>query len=1634
MTRILRLLMIAAVALPLWQPAAAQEVSSAIDIGLPKQKQNVQVAQQSTAEDVNVVDNGFQPYKGVKHRIVAKNPMAMKVVKVTKTRANVPEGYSQITLDVSENPWEDGSGYQMLLDANANTFGTIIPETGGLTSSGDASAATYAEFEYKIPENADGAMNTSNIIASGSASITIPAGTYDWCIPNPTPDDRIWIASTYGVIQGRYDNYIFESGFAYTFTISSIVDGNNTHDQVSIDITSNFENPKNLAVPNIYATAANVTWTPGGNETSWNVQYKKRADYEWITAGSTSSTHYYLQGLGTSEEYQVRVQGVYADGLSGWAMVTFTTNNTPAPACDPEDMGEITYWLSDTYADGWNNASISIRDAETNSVIQTLTMSSGVGTISGTVSICYGRTVKFVWTQGSYPGECSFTLADPDGNVIYSVNNVGSTIDNGETFATYTMTMPTEPVVKNEAFFEGKSYTWKEWKETDSTEPTGPEHTSNLAEIAEDPDQIIAMLRKVYMDKEIPGSYKRGYPSSDGNSYYGVHDNNVQYTGAGVISYSNSTATFNDIYGWNIPGTVIDGGTSRSYHYWYLDPEQYKPNEKGLTLLLLEMVDDFSPTQLLDDDGNEILPAVVIDNSKNGYALLREYFSKTIKSARVITEAKRSGEGTESGTLFKVDCNHMNKFYFISKGQMQWLRATWFANQNVGNAIKYFPYTEPCYTNGSSVNNYFDPSLHTYFFLGHMFEQFSPALGDATETLSDIYQTFLQNMQSFGVDHDCPNVPYVENGHHFMMYGPDSEADDCQNVRDMMFFIPDYRMMDHDARGRKGASDNTYIYQDYFKYHPDHQPRVGMFVIHQNAITGEQIEGQKTYKLHLTWKSNLLDFLPGEDGQYDLYRVIINPDGTKTYQKVGEFDPNTFAYDDNVPMLKNGQIVTYVVQGRDVDKFLTLQMSNEESFIIPGFDHAEQIRINLNSDYYFSRYDAAAKKNFYSNSLIANNTVGTNVKPEYIENGSQFKFWRATMKEVVENGVTSSVVDTENAVNFVTATVGDYSQTGGGTLSYGSWVDQSDFSAKPYGHGYHANPATSAINIVNGEVVFDGLKLYDNFSVDVEANTHPSQYIYYVTLETAVPFGVDDDLPSCVTYQGDDKTFAYFEAQYSDWKDVRAWVWNNTENFSEGSFPGTYLTKVGTNGSKTIWRWSYDGIVQPSKIIFYLTDGYNNDYEIAQVDFVNGGYYGSELKNDNGNYYILASLVKQVTADNNSNQARSNTVNVPVYKTEMNMSPISAQNVEDDVTHQFPAATKFDLDARYSSQNDILAYYIYRWADTETSAANRSIYESNGDDSSPQGQADNHVDYYTVDMNTDYHSQTVNFVNNNGTYADVTASFLDYFMSGDAGEDGKAQAADTYTYAPVVELFAPLQAVNLSDGSDRTDYNTYGGPQQMTAGGIVDVQVIKPEKSDYTWTAGGKTYRYYDVYLKVSTLDLPEGYQVAKVRAWRKIDPQYLGEREGINDDRLTLDSNGEYKFVDKAGCIENEQLGTEPLGTSGNGAVCAGTFGAIDVSQDDVVPMKFVVRVYFTKIQPSGAPMLKADNDQRYYIMETEIEDELDNQIPTSINGVEGWKIVTDTKYYNPAGIESDTPFKGVNIVVTRYSDGSTSTVKVLK
>jgi hypothetical protein len=108
------------------------------------------------------------------------------------------------------------------------------------------------------------------MLVSGSLSAQIPAGTYDWCITNPTPGDRMWIASNNGNIGGRYDNFEFQSRFSYEFVIA-LVDSNDATNLTVDDPTAPQVPTEISVVPG--ATTAKVSWTPGENNLAWNLRY-----------------------------------------------------------------------------------------------------------------------------------------------------------------------------------------------------------------------------------------------------------------------------------------------------------------------------------------------------------------------------------------------------------------------------------------------------------------------------------------------------------------------------------------------------------------------------------------------------------------------------------------------------------------------------------------------------------------------------------------------------------------------------------------------------------------------------------------------------------------------------------------------------------------------------------------------------------------------------------------------------------------------------------------------------------------------------------------------------------------------------------------------------------------------------------------------------------------------------------------------------------------------------------------------------------------------------------------------------------------------------------------------------------------
>ena len=162
-----------------------------------------------------------------------------------------------------------------------------------------APAGLYDAFEYKIPVNADGSTTTSNVVVNNTVTIQVPAGTYDWCLTNPTPGDRIWIASSQGNVGGRANDYEFEAGYTYNFTVYLL--GQN--DATDVEIIEGGGSTPNTPVP---PTENPVTPEPGtttgwGFETDpfaegWTIRDEDGDGYNWEWMEGSGSDYNVYEG------------------------------------------------------------------------------------------------------------------------------------------------------------------------------------------------------------------------------------------------------------------------------------------------------------------------------------------------------------------------------------------------------------------------------------------------------------------------------------------------------------------------------------------------------------------------------------------------------------------------------------------------------------------------------------------------------------------------------------------------------------------------------------------------------------------------------------------------------------------------------------------------------------------------------------------------------------------------------------------------------------------------------------------------------------------------------------------------------------------------------------------------------------------------------------------------------------------------------------------------------------------------------------------------------------------------------------------------------------------------------------------
>lgn len=251
-----------------------------------------------------------------------------------------------------------------------------------------------------------------------------------------------------------------------------------------------------------------------------------------------------------------------------------------------------------------------------------------------------------------------------------------------------------------------------------------------------------------------------------------------------------------------------------------------------------------------------------------------------------------------------------------------------------------------------------------------------------------------------------------------------------------------------------------------------------------------------------------------------------------------------------------------------------------------------------------------------------------------------------------------------------------------------------------------------------------------------------------------------------------------------------------------------------------------------------------------------------------------------------------------------------------------------------------------------------------------------------------------------------------------------------------------VPVINTLYNGDSSKPNSYGCDIQSTLYPQVDVAILATEKTEPFYGNGGDLMGYR-VNLQI-TPKLPKSNEsninyVFYYRVWREIDTKnnptrIEGERLLNREQRQSGGTEGSDDYwANDYECLytlypSNEAVSINDL--------------FVDWAYEGNKDVKYIVRLYATTISGEGGAgfdyntmaVPEGGGGKDYFIAENKITAKFNPGTPTSVGTVKAQAQVASVTYYNAMGVASSRPHQGINIVVTRYTDGTTKTEKILK
>ena len=250
--------------------------------------------------------------------------------------------------------------------------------------------------------------------------LALPAGS-----PAPTAGSTGWVVAT----GNPFDMTGLTPDTAYDFYVRSdcgAVNGISTWSlPVSATTLPTCPKPTALTIGSITDVSAVAGWTnPTG--TTWHVLVlpagsaaPTAASTGWVVANT--NTGFALTGLSaaTCYDYYVRTDCGAVNGLSTWS----GPRNFCTTICNPTNQCNYTFTMTDSFGDGWNGATMQVR--QNGILVATIggTFTAGAGPVVVNVPLCSGVPFDLNWNNGgTFPGEVRVSITNIFGQVLYNMN------------------------------------------------------------------------------------------------------------------------------------------------------------------------------------------------------------------------------------------------------------------------------------------------------------------------------------------------------------------------------------------------------------------------------------------------------------------------------------------------------------------------------------------------------------------------------------------------------------------------------------------------------------------------------------------------------------------------------------------------------------------------------------------------------------------------------------------------------------------------------------------------------------------------------------------------------------------------------------------------------------------------------------------------------------------------------------------------------------------------------------------------------------------------------------------------------------------------------------------------------------